>query len=249
MHRFFLSSDEIGREFPVITGSEAHHLTRVLRCRVGDEIIVLDGVGKEGRAVITRILSDAVHLRVLERFSSGTESPIRMFVAQALLKESKMDEILPRITELGAVAWIPFFSERSVPVPKEKRLENRKKRWEAIARESLKQCRRTVLPEIHAPVSFEGMISASLECGQKIVCYENESLPLVSDNRCGQENKSVFVAFGPEGGFSPSEIRRLTENGFRTVSLGPRILRAQTACVAGCALIQYVYGDMGPDYS
>jgi 16S rRNA (uracil1498-N3)-methyltransferase len=245
MRRFFLPTDEILKDNPTIIGSEAHHVIHVLRYRPGDRIGVLDGAGNEGEAIISHISSDTAELSMVCRHESSTESPIRIIVAQALLKESKMDTILRQVIELGSAIWMPFLSDRSVPVLQGRQLVKRKERWDSIAREALKQCRRTILPEILAPLSFDQMMAAChKDCDLKIVFWENETRPCPFDMPL-KAGSTIAIVFGPEGGFSPSEIENLKDNGFITASLGPRILRAETACVVGCALVQYMFGDMG----
>ncbi len=245
MRRFFLPGHDIIKDHPTMTGAEAHHAIHVLRCRPGDKIGVLDGAGNEAEAVINRILPDSLQLSVTARLKSNTESSLRIVVAQALLKESKMDAIFRQVIELGAAVWMPFVSDRSVPVLGTRQLIQRKERWESIARESLKQCQRNRLPEIVSPLPFSEMMSACHQtCDHKIVFWEKETNPCSADMAMKSGN-TIAVVFGPEGGFSPKEIENMQLNGFITASLGPRILRAETACVVGCALIQYFFGDMG----
>ena len=143
--------------------------------------------------------------------------------------------------------WIPFFSERSVPRPDKKRLAARLQRWQKIAQESFKQCGRSILPEISPPVSFEEVLALGQACTLKYIFWENESQVLLqkSDIRLPKPGYRIIIVLGPEGGFTPQEIEKAKDRGFEVAGLGPRILRAETATLAACTLMQYLYGDLG----
>ncbi len=157
-----------------------------------------------------------------------------------------MDDLVRQLTELGITKWFPFIAERSVAKPDKKRLSSRKERWEKIAVESLKQCKRGCIPEIGDTVSIEGALEIAKECDLKIVFWEDESFSLnelLKDSH--KDIKTIFLMLGPEGGFSSKEIEKSKKFGFVSVSLGPRILKADTAPIAACSIIQYIFGDMG----
>jgi len=148
-----------------------------------------------------------------------------------------------QLTELGARCFIPFTCERAVARPDPKRMAARKARWETIAAESLKQCRRTRTPEITNLRDFNGMLTASDTADAKLVFWEAASAPLATLPEL-KPGATVFAVLGPEGGLTADEVAAATACGFRVLSMGPRILRAETAAVAACALLQHRFGDM-----
>ena len=250
MHRFFIKKPELINQTSVITGSDAKHIKNVLRLKPGNKIELFDGKGFEYKAKIVSLSPDSVEVSIICRFFSATESPVQITVAQALLKNRKMDGLVRQLTELGITKWIPFIAKRSVPRPNKKQLAARTKRWEKIAQEAPKQCKRSQIMEIDSMVSFEDVLNLGKKYNPKIVFWENESKPVNStlslqhDDHFSHFNK-ILVVLGPEGGFTSEEIRKAVAGGFITASLGPRILKAETATIAACTLLQYIFGDMG----
>ena len=134
----------------------------------------------------------------------------------------------------------------SVPTPDPKRMIARLERWNKISREALKQCGRDIFMEVFPPVSMEKMLIQGQACDRKIIFWECESAPLEEPKPLPPEKiKSLMVVVGPEGGFSAQEIEQATSLGYETLSLGPRILKAETAAIAAAVLMQYRFGDMG----
>ncbi len=247
MYRFFIKQPKLAGQKSVITGSDAKHIKNVLRLKPGDKIELFDGKGFVYKAEITSLSPGDVEVSIICSFSSATESPVQIIVAQALLKNRKMDGLVRQLTELGITKWIPFIAKRSVPRPDKKQLAARAKRWEKIAQEAPKQCKRSQIMEIGSMASFEDVLSLGKEYNPKIVFWENESKPVnstLSLQHDGHFNK-ILVVLGPEGGFTSEEIKRAIAGGFVTASLGPRILRAETATIVACALLQYIFGDLG----
>jgi 16S rRNA (uracil1498-N3)-methyltransferase len=229
-----------------IRGPDANHMINVLRLEAGATVVLFDGTGWEYTAVIEKISRREVHLAVKESRQCQVESPTRITVAQGFLKDKKMDTIIRQLTELGISRWIPFFGARSVPRPDAKRLANRMTRWQKIADESLKQCRRSCSPRIEAAAGFSEMLRLADGAAVKLVFWEAEASAFPESDRAVQEKDGeVFIVLGPEGGLTPEEIGLARQAGFQPVSLGPRILRAETATVAASALVQYLFGDLG----
>lgn len=245
MRYFFIEKSEHENSILSITGSDARHIKTVLRKKPGDKIGLFDGKGFEYEAKIIDLSHGRVQVSLIHRYPSTAESPLKIITAQAFLKEKKMDGLVRQLSELGIVKWIPFFAERSVPIPDKKQLLMRIKRWEKIAKEALKQCRRGRLMEIGETVSFEEMLNLGQFCDLKVAFWEDELQP--THTRLPEPNtqiNSVFAIIGPEGGFTQKEIEKAKGHGFVTVGLGPRILRAETATVAACVLLQYLFGDI-----
>jgi len=247
MRRFFIEQTKITSTKIFITGSDAAHIKKVLRMKSGDRIGLFDGRGFEYEARIENLLAGSVEVSITKRFLSASESPVQIIVAQALLKDKKMDILARQLTEIGITKLIPFTSIRSVPRPDKKRLSERRKRWEKIAIEALKQCRRGHVTEIGETITFNDVIKIDDECDLKIVFWENESKPISNAVQQVHDRhyRKILAVLGPEGGFTEKEIEDARACGFVTASLGPRILRAETATVAACTILQYLFGDMG----
>jgi len=246
MKRFFIQSDEISKPFPEIFGQDAQHIIKVLRLNIGDHIVLLDGTGHEYEAEIVRFSTNRVYVTIVRKVLTATESSVQIIVGQGYLKDKKMDLLVRHLTEIGISQWIPVITERSIPQPDKKRMVSRIQRWKAIANEAVKQCKRSIPPEIFAPVSFQEAVRQNNIADLKIIFFENETIPikrsLVPD---GQTPSKIMIMLGPEGGFSQKEVDLAKTAGFITASLGPRILKAETASISACTLIQYLFGDMG----
>jgi 16S rRNA (uracil1498-N3)-methyltransferase len=247
MRRFFIEPDAAIEPVVTITGSEARHIKNVLRLKPGDNIRLFDGTGIEYEAVIVHLTAGRAELSVINKVPAAAESPIGLTIAQGYLKEKKMDSLIRPLCELGMSRWLPFISQRSVPRPDKTRLDARLERWQKLARESLKQCRRSVMPQISAPISFDEILEFGSSCDHKILFWEQETRLLDGDVLTDPMNpvKQALVVLGPEGGFSDHEVEQARINGFTLSGLGPRILRAETAAIAACTLMQYLFGDLG----
>jgi 16S rRNA (uracil1498-N3)-methyltransferase len=245
MRYFFVESSLLKKPFSTIEGSEARHMKSVLRLKPGDRIRVFDGEGFEYDASIHRFFDDRVEIKIARKFPGTRESPVQIGVAQALLKEKKMDRLLRHLCELGVTHWIPFISERSVPRPGQKQISARIQRWNRIVQESCKQCRRSKLPRIIETLSFEDVLDYGSSCDLQIVFYENESATLKSLMPPNSAPSRILLILGPEGGFSDQEIENARAAGCVVAGLGSRILRAETASIAACTLVQFLCGDMG----
>jgi 16S rRNA (uracil1498-N3)-methyltransferase len=245
VRRFFLEGEKILSERPELTGPDVKHVRTVLRLKAGDELFLFDGKGSEYRAQIIESTPKAIILSVGEAFPSTSESPAIITIGQGLLKARKMDGVVRQVTELGIHALIPVIAERSVPKPKSERWREKERRWKTIAWESLKQCGRSQTPRLDPPVSFEALVRASEAYSRKIIFHGNCSEPAVTLRPEEAEDAGkVLALIGPEGGFSPDEVQMAVSSGFQCVSLGPRILKADTAVVAASAILQYLFGDL-----
>ena len=247
MRYFYIDPDALRKEPVILKGSEVRHMKKVLRLTSGSRICLLDGQGCEYDAIIQQFEEDRVELEVTAKRPGKKESPVCIGVAQALLKEKKMDRLLRHLCELGITDWHPFVSARSVSTPGPKRLSARLERWKKIVKESVKQCRRAKLPQIHDASMFTEILEYGQGCDLKIIFYENESPSLNSLLTAVTHSppQSILLILGPEGGFTEGEIEQAREAGCLIAGLGPRILRAETAAIAACTLAQYLFGDMG----
>ncbi len=226
-----------------IIGQDAKHIFKVLRLNKGAVIGISNGHGKDFSARLLSVSVDRIELDIIEELTPAAESPLDITLCSGMLKDNKMDLVIKHATQLGITKWIPFFSERSIPSPDAKRMEKRCERWETIARESLKQCQRSRLPEICMPIMFERLLTLPDPSDLKVAFWEKASTKI--NTLRGKETISrIFILIGPEGGFSENEIDQAKIKGFLSCSLGPRILRAETASISSCTLIQHIFGDI-----
>lgn len=246
MRYFFIDPSAIKDPVVSLTGSEARHIKTVLRLKPGDDLKLFDGTGYEYDGSIVDVSAKSVAVEIRRRAKAAASGGARIVVAQAFLKEKKMDDLVRKLCELGISNWIPFFSQRSIARPDARRLAGRAERWNRIATAAVKQCRRIDTPKIENALSFEDVLKFSGSCDARIVFWENETRPLTAE-LIGKDKpiKTLMVMLGPEGGFTDQEIEQVQKHGFISAGLGPRILRAETATIAAVTLTQYIFGDMG----
>ncbi|MCI5164686.1 MAG: 16S rRNA (uracil(1498)-N(3))-methyltransferase [Candidatus Electrothrix sp. GM3_4] len=232
MRRFFYDpSIQDTEEQILITGPEAHHIRNVLRMQSGDSAELFDGRGAVVSGEIIQISSKEVVFQVLSR-ADASDSGVPLTLAQAVLKGKKMDLLIQKATELGVHTFLPVITRYC---EKPGRAGQQLERWQRIMLEACKQCRRPIPMQICPPTELQEL--SFPEGGHKVMPWENEAgtpfSALELDN-----GQPVLVLIGPEGGFHSSEVAYAEEVGFRTVSLGPRILRAETAALAAVVLVQ-----------
>ncbi len=245
MPRFYVPKPIIKKGMLTVTGDEVKHIRKVLRLGIGDRISIFDGSGMEYEGAIAEVTSSSVVVKIHDIFSSKKESHLEITLAQSILKSEKMDYLIQKATELGVKKIIPFISSRSIPLlEKEKRLE-RHRRWKKIAVEASKQCGRGVIPEIDPPEDYRELLASVPEGALKFILWEKEGERLKEALRGPARSKKIFFIVGPEGGLSREEVEEAERMGFVPVTLGERILRAETASLCLLSILQYERGDMG----
>lgn len=242
MQRYFVEPDLFSEDEISIVGDDVHHIVNVMRAKEGEEILVSDGAGRTALAKLVMLSSKEVKAQVLELLDEQCELPIRITIGQGLPKGEKMEWILQKGTELGAYSFFPFSSERTIVKLDEKKEAKKLERWRKIVKEAAEQSHRAVLPEILPPVSFREAMKASSAYTRCAIAYEKEggtTLHQVLDEL--KADDTLLVLIGPEGGFSSEEVGIAESNGFLPISLGPRILRTETASqyVLACASYQF----------
>ena len=230
-----------------ITGADAHHLMHVMRARPGQEIIVVDDENQVARMEMTAFCETAVTLTLRERLAADTESPIQLVLAQCLLKADKMDFVVQKAVELGAVGVVPVRSQNCVVRYDAKKAAGRRDRWQKIADEAAKQCGRTALLSVEPVTDIADFLQQEAAAADTELSFfsENEQDQTVKDYLSQVTAKRIVLLVGPEGGFSLDEAEAVAEAGGHSVTLGPRILRAETAALAALAVAQYAKGDLG----
>ncbi|TWI73182.1 16S rRNA (uracil1498-N3)-methyltransferase [Desulfobotulus alkaliphilus] len=226
-----------------ITGQDATHIRKVLRMQQGDLLCLFDGRGNEYEALIDSIDTKGVHLALTGIQRSIPAPPVHLDIAIALLKEKKIDELIRPLTELGAGTIRIFPAARSVPVLKKEKAEARMERWQKLAMESLKQCCGSHMPEILFHKDSSPLLLDPAPGEKRFLFWEGTDSSQWSE---GKKTAPLHIraVFGPEGGFDPEEVQAFFRAGYKVLGLGPRILRAPTAVLAGTALLQYLYGDL-----
>jgi 16S rRNA (uracil1498-N3)-methyltransferase len=237
MRRFFYDSNiQKNNEQILIIGPEAHHIRNVLRMQIGDGAELFDGKGAIIAGEISRISGKKVVFQVLSR-TDAAAAGVPLTLAQAVLKGKKLDLVIQKATELGVDIFVPVltrYCENTRQVGKQ--LE----RWQRIMLEACKQCRRPTPMEICSPIKLQEL--SFPEGGHKVMPWEKETGASFPALELG-DGQPVLVLIGPEGGFHPDEVAYAEEVGFRTISLGPRILRAETAALAAVVLAQQGMGN------
>ncbi|QCR32935.1 16S rRNA (uracil(1498)-N(3))-methyltransferase [Lysinibacillus sp. SGAir0095] len=244
MQRYFVHEPfNESNEFTIV-GENARHIAKVMRMESGDHIVVVNA----NTAYICEIISvgEGVVVKLTGNTVPSPEMPIQVDIACGLPKGDKLELISQKGTELGMHALIPFSAERSIVKWDEKKGEKKTERLQKIAQEAAEQSHRTQIPAIMNPVSFKQLLNLVSEYDAVFIADEEDAkkenrtrfadkLKKVYDN----ESKSILLIFGPEGGISRNEAQSLLEAGAETMSLGPRILRAETAPLYALAAISY----------
>jgi len=244
--RFYVHNDQIKAGHAEITGGEAHHLATVLRLTPGEVITLITSTSSMWAARIETISPKKIRLALMQNIPA-VRSSTSIVVAQAMLKARKMDLLVRQLTELGIAGFRPFFSSRSIPAPQAAKMKARRERWARISRAAAKQCGVTHLPDIYPAADFQTVLDQARSSDLKLIFWESKAGEAVkpAGMESGAEPATIFLALGPEGGFTLDEIALAGENGFQTAGLGPRVLRAETAAVAATVLAQHWWGDWG----
>ena len=245
LRRFRVAKEFIhGREASIGDRSEIKHILKVLRLRVGNQVVLFDGEGKEYQATITNLSPHKASFSLFhESPMRSMESPLVMILGLGLLKSSKFDWLIQKATELGVSEIVPFSSLRAVPRLEENKPRSRQSRWEKIASEAARQCGRAKVPKVHLLRTFEEMLAMDFEKTIKIFLWEKENQGNLRQALVAPTPR-ILALVGPEGGFSEEEASRARGAGFRPVRLGPRILRAETAGIVIVGLLQFLLGDL-----
>ncbi|MGX4669636.1 16S rRNA (uracil(1498)-N(3))-methyltransferase [Cerasibacillus sp. JNUCC 74] len=250
MQRYFIPEQTWSDKTIKIVGDDVHHIKRVMRFQIGDQIICNHPNGKAAVCKITFLDNDVVYADITEWLDQNVEMPIEVAVAQALPKSDKLEWILQKGTELGASSFFAFQAARSVVKWDDKRREKKLKRWNKIVKEASEQSHRNKLPNVNVCKSLEAVVEAANNYDLKLFAYEEEAK--TSDYRSLatalsslKHNQRLVICIGPEGGFTENEALSLKAAGFQAVRLGPRILRTETAVLYALASISYHFEEMG----
>jgi 16S rRNA (uracil1498-N3)-methyltransferase len=257
--RIFLPTADFREDQISITGEKAHYLVSVLRCQKGGDLTIIDAQGNCLETILKKCDKREVIAQVMEISPCNLESHLDIVLVQGMLKGEKMDMVIQKTTELGVKEIIPVTTERG------QIRETRKiVRWRKIAEEAARQSGRSVVPVVHEPVELSGFLTGfesdryggpETRKGKAIngfIFWEETGLSLndakkeISISLLPQKaGPPVYLLIGPEGGFTKEEVNLAEEKGLIVISLGRRILRAETAAISAVTLIQFLLGDMG----
>lgn len=242
MPKFFI--ENISGDSITINGGDVAHITRVLRLGVGDELILCDGKGFDYRAVIKSADNSGILCDITEKTECPAEPNIEVTLFQGIPKSSKMEYIIQKNTELGISHIVPAELLRCVS-KLDKKSDKKVERWQKIANEAAKQSGRGVVPEVKKPMGLDEILKKANEFDIFFVPYECEDTTNIRTVLTSKKDvKTVGFMIGPEGGFDLEEIDKIRNAGIKTVTLGKRILRTETAGEAVLSMIMYEIGDI-----
>jgi len=242
LQRYFIKTEQFRDQHVYLDGDEARHITRVMRMSVGDKIICASNM-RSALCKIEAVTDKLVTASVLEWLNECSELPNHVTIAQGMPKGDKLELIVQKGTELGAARFLPFYSSRSIVKWTPEKAEKKAERLSKIAKEAAEQSHRQSVPTVSTPVSFDVLCSESKNFDIKIVAYEaaddtqRHTLPKLLHRL--EKGRTILFAVGPEGGFTEEEIEMLKRHDFHVCSLGPRILRTETAALYFLSVLSY----------
>ena len=240
--RLFVSGQLINGAAVSVEGDRARYLGRVLRLRVGDEITVFNGEGPEWTATIGAMTKTTATLHIGNSHEAGTESPLKIHLVQGISRGERMDFVVQKATELGVKRITPVLTEYGVVKLDETKANKRRDHWQSVAASACEQSGRTRLPLIDTPMSLNdwfGNKPAAVDA--ELILVPGASTPLAA---IATPTTKICLLIGPEGGFSDTECEDAAIAGFDAVSVGPRVLRTETAAIAALAVLQSFWGDL-----
>lgn len=236
MHRAYAEPADIQAERAIIRGDEARHMKNVLRMQPNDTFVAFDGSGMDYECRIVKIALE-IEADIVSRKRNLTEPGIRVTLYQAYPKSAKMEDVVQKAVELGAAGIVPFISKRCVKRPESG------ERLRRVALAAVKQCGRSVLPEVTDVLGFDEALRRMGTHERLVVCWEDERNNSLKEALQGGDT-NIGIVIGPEGGFEAQEVDKMISAGGVSATLGPRILRTETAGIAVLAAVFYEKGQM-----
>ncbi len=243
MSKFFVDKSQITENSAKILGPDVGHIARVLRMETGDKLLLCDGEGYDYEAKINSISKEEIEAAILRSYPCQNEPATEVTLFQGLPKQGKMEWIIEKCTEMGITTIVPVQMMRSVVKLYDEQAAKKVERWQKTAREAAKQCGRGRIPKVCMPVTIPELTCSDLP-EFLLLPYEAERATAVREALVGQKKKTAGIFIGPEGGFDPEEAERLQSVGARAVTLGPRILRTETAGLCALSVLLYEWNEM-----
>ena len=242
MPKFFVRQDQIDGNAITLRGDDAFHISRSLRMAKGEHITVCDMQANEYECVLRDFLADSVVAEILSTHKADTESPVKIYLYQALPKGDKLDTVIQKAVECGVHEIVLFESERCIVKAKKEAEDRKNERRNRIALEAAKQSGRGYVPEVRGTLSFFEAVKEAVKTDLCLFCYEGETEETIRSALAKTSSvDSVSVVVGSEGGFSVNEAAFARENGAVSVSLGKRILRTETAPLFVLSCLSYAF--------
>jgi 16S rRNA (uracil1498-N3)-methyltransferase len=247
MPHFFLAPGSLQGDAVTITDALARHLAGSLRCREGDQITVVSDKGRRYRISLVEATTRRVSGRVIESLAEDRTPAVRVTLVQAVLKGDHMDAVVQKATELGVHRIVPVITRRTVVRPKQDRSTRQIERWRIIALEAAQQSERLAVPQVDDVESLTDWVHArSGDQSARWLLGERETRRYFRDELSSRSRAAdAVIVVGPEGGFDAEELELARSAGYAVVSLGPTILRAETAGVAALTILQFAWGGLG----
>lgn len=242
MTRFFVTMEQIQRDFLVLTGENAAH-AKVLRLKAGEQVLICDGSGNECICTISDVSPNQLSLVVNNRQESATEPKVKASIYMAFSKGDKLEHVIQKATELGAYEIVAFPSSRCVSRPDEKSLAKKLERWQKIAVSAAEQSGRGYIPKVQTVESYKAALQRAAEADKAILFYENERATTLKMALEEDSYASISLLTGPEGGLEPKEVEMAKEMGLHICTLGSRILRCETAPLCALSAVMYAAGE------
>lgn len=230
MPRFFISPSAVSDSSVILTGDDAHHISRSLRMRVGETLVLCDGEGKDYSCTIDSISDREVSCTVNEIGESKAEPPYRATVYQGLAKGDRFDTVIQKSVECGAYRIVPLMTKRCTVKLSPQDYAKKCARWQKIAEEAAKQSGRGIIPVVEEPITMAQLIERLKKTDLPLFCYENGTYPIKEAlKKASSPAHDSAIVIGPEGGFDEDEAAAAEAAGVIPVSLGNRILRTESA--------------------
>lgn len=243
MPRFFLPEQDINESCIVLTGKNMSH-AKVLRLKLGNEVTICDGQGQDFFCTISGINADEVRLQVNSIASTHAEPKVRASIFMAYSKSDKLEHVIQKAVELGAYEIVAFPCAFCVSRPDEKSLAKKNVRWQSIAQSAAEQSRRGRIPQVRTLSSFSEAIAMAAATDLSVLLYENEKNVSFRSQLANSAPASIAIMSGPEGGFEQSEVAAAQQAGMRVCTLGPRILRCETAPLCALSSLMFALGEL-----
>ncbi|MCR8922150.1 16S rRNA (uracil(1498)-N(3))-methyltransferase [Dasania sp. GY-MA-18] len=237
--RIFTQNTLVTGQTVELEAQASHHLSKVLRMQNDAALILFNNQGGEFDANIVSLSKKSVSVIIGEHRSDNRQSPLPVHLGIAMSKGDRMDWVMQKATELGATEITPLYTERTELKLKADRAEKKHSHWQNIIISACEQCQRNLLPQLHAPTPLLDWLNNS-QAEKKLVLHHRNTKKL---NPADSPN-SAAILIGPEGGLSDHEIEQALAQGFNALSLGPRVLRTETAPLAALTLLQSLWGDI-----
>ena len=242
MYRFFVDKNQISENEIVITGADVNHIKNVLRMKVDEEMVLSDGENFEYRCLIKELGETEVLAEIIYAQETGIELKSQIYLFQGLPKSDKMELIIQKAVELGVFQIIPVAMKRSVVKLDSKKEANKLKRWQSIAESAAKQAKRMIIPEVSRIKTFDEAVAMARDLDICLMPYEkakdiNATKAFLETIEVGQ---SIGVFIGPEGGFAEEEVSAAMINEVKTITLGKRILRTETAGITMLSILMFL---------